>query len=280
MVGDRHLAPVAGAEQHLSAGACATLVLPDLRGGTMSDRGEIVRRALMAGLERAEGLNRAPAEALVRRARSAQPEPSPAEVITHLEKRYRQTVISFGAASGASAAAPMVTTGVSLLTAPVEIGAFLEATAIFATAVAEVHGVHVDDPDLRRMLILAVILGNSGPQTVEKAAERLGAGWGKRLVDGVPKATLDRVNKRLVRNFVTKYGTKQGVLVLGRAVPFFIGGAIGAAGNAALAQGSIVAARRIFGDPPRTFPDSAPRSAASGLGNEESGVIDGEIVRG
>ncbi|MFI7517479.1 hypothetical protein ACIBVK_28680 [Micromonospora echinofusca] len=45
----------------------------------------------------------------------------------------------------------------------------------------------------------------------------------------------------LGRNFITKYGAKQGILVLGQAAPFGIGAVIGGGANAALATGQGVA---------------------------------------
>lgn len=45
---------------------------------------------------------------------------------------------------------------------------------------------------------------------------------------------------------MTKWGTKQGILVLGRELPVFVGAGIGAGGNAFLARGTVRASRRIF----------------------------------
>jgi hypothetical protein len=129
--------------------------------------------------------------------------------------------------------------------------------------------VHVDDPESKRLLILAVTLGGPGAELVEALAGRSGAHWGSLLVRRIPGETLRQINKALRRTFVTKYGTKQGALVLGRAAPFFIGSAIGAAGYAALAQGSISAARRAFGPPPALFPYVAQPG---------DDIIDGEVV--
>jgi hypothetical protein len=64
------------------------------------------------------------------------------------------------------------------------------------------------------------------------------------------------MNKTLGYRFVTKYGTKQGILVLGREVPFGIGAAIGGGGNYLIGQGSVRAARKAFGPPPPDWPVS------------------------
>lgn len=109
------------------------------------------------------------------------------------------------------------------------------------------------------MLIMAVMLGDSGAATVTKIAERTGGHWGKKFVGSIPIETIRQINKVLGRNFVTKYGTKQGILVLGKALPFGFGAAIGCAGNAALGWVTVRAARRAFGAPPAAW-------ARSGMG--------------
>jgi hypothetical protein len=218
---------------------------------------------LDATVERVVAMNSAPAEAWVRRIRAKHPSYSDAQVVTELEREYRRAVIGLGAAGGAVAAVPGISTGAGLATGPAEIVAFLEVTAVFAHAVADIHGVHVDDPEAKRLLVLAVTLGGTGAEVVEHLAG--GASHWRSLL--LSRASTDRakeINKVLRRRLLTRYGTKQGALVLGRALPFLVGSAVGAAGNAALAQGSIAAARRAFG--------SAP--------SRDDGVIDGEFVEG
>lgn len=64
----------------------------------------------------------------------------------------------------------------------------------------------------------------------------------------------------LGKNFITKYGTKQGVIVLGRVAPFGIGAVIGGGANAALAALAVRAARRAFGPAPESWPEPEPES--------------------
>ncbi|WBC15865.1 hypothetical protein O7600_03215 [Micromonospora sp. WMMA1998] len=74
------------------------------------------------------------------------------------------------------------------------------------------------------------------------------------MVAKVPSETLKQINKVLGKHFVTKYGTKQGIIVLGRVAPFGIGALIGGGANAALATLAVRAGRRAFGSPPPTWP--------------------------
>lgn len=76
------------------------------------------------------------------------------------------------------------------------------------------------------------------------------------MVAQVPTATLRQIDKVLGRNFVTKYGTRQGIVVLGRVAPFGIGAVIGGGANAALASLAVRAGRRAFGPAPGEWPSS------------------------
>jgi hypothetical protein len=55
------------------------------------------------------------------------------------------------------------------------------------------------------------------------------------------------------KNFITKHGTKQGIIVLGRVVPFGIGAVIGGGANLVLAETAIRASRRALGPPPESW---------------------------
>jgi hypothetical protein len=116
-------------------------------------------------------------------------------------------------------------------------------------AVAEVHGLRIDDLERRRTLVPTILLGNSGASFVEKAAGRTGKHWGTLLTEAIPMSTVTKVNKVLGRWFVTKYGTKQGILVIGRLAPFGIGAGIGGAGNALLGRTVVAGVQRAFGPP-------------------------------
>lgn len=76
----------------------------------------------------------------------------------------------------------------------------------------------------------------------------------RQVVAKVPVETLRPINRILGRNFITKYGTKQGIIVLGRVAPFGIGAVIGGGANAALATLAVRAARRAFGPPTTSWP--------------------------
>ncbi|UUU32429.1 hypothetical protein JIX56_22395 [Streptomyces sp. CA-210063] len=205
----------------------------------------------------------------IARARQRNPEATPAQVIRSLERMYVSALTGTGAAVGGAAAAPGVGTGVALALSAGEALSSLELSALFALSLAEVHGVPIDEIERRRTIVMGIMLGGTGSATIGKVAERTGQHWGRQVVAKVPVETLRQINKILGKNFITKYGTKQGIIVLGRVAPFGIGAVIGGGANAALAALAVRAGRRAFGPPPTSWPGSThstPPTSEDSLG--------------
>ncbi|MBV9315049.1 MAG: hypothetical protein JO100_15270 [Pseudonocardia sp.] len=196
--------------------------------------------------------------AYIAKIRASKPNATPAEVIATLDKQYLIAVGGTGAAAGGAAVVPGIGTVTSLATGAAEAIAALDASVLYTLAVAEVHGLSLKDVERRRALVLAVILGEAGT----KLMERVTGGkthWAKDLADVLPLPKLGPVNKILVRWFVRRYATRQGVLVFGRALPLGVGILVGAAGNMAIARGVIRSTERAFGPPPPHWPDQPTR---------------------
>jgi hypothetical protein len=202
------------------------------------------------------------------RARQRNPDATPEQVIRGLERMYVSALTGTGAAVGGVAAAPGVGTGVALALSAGEGLSSLELSALFALSIAEVHGVPIDELERRRTIVMGIMLGGSGSATIGKVAERTGQHWGRQVVAKVPVETLRQINKVLGKHFVTKYGTKQGIIVLGRVAPFGIGAVIGGGANAALAALAVRAGRRAFGPPPESWAGPTD-SALSTSGNSD-----------
>ena len=192
----------------------------------------------------------------IARVRRSKPDASPADVIRRLERQLLATTTSSGAAVGAAAAAPGFGTAAAATLSAGESAAFLEAAALYTLALADIHGVHISDLERRRSLFLAIMLGEGGNRAISSVAERSGKHWARQLVHRIPTSQIRAINKILGHNFVTKYGSRQGVVVLGRIVPFGIGAVIGGSANAAMAKGVVRSARRAFGPPPAAWPDA------------------------
>jgi hypothetical protein len=153
--------------------------------------------------------------------RRAHPDAAPSQIVKALEKQFLAAVATLGGGAGAAAAAPGVGTGAAVLINLAEVGSFLEAGVLFSLAVADVHGIHVHDIERRRTLVMAILMGSNAASTVEQIAGRTGKYWARGLVGAIPMSAINRINSVLGPRFVTKYGTKQGILVLGRELPLW-----------------------------------------------------------
>jgi hypothetical protein len=131
-------------------------------------------------------------------------------------------------------------------------------------SLAEVHSLHPEDIERRKLLVIAVLLGDSGTRALKTALERTGPHWARKIVAAIPMRTVSNLNKVLGPRFITKYGTKQGVLVLSKQVPRGIGALPGADGNYAFGRLTVASARSIFGPPrlPLEHYDAHARAAA------------------
>jgi hypothetical protein len=213
----------------------------------------VLGRLLDAALDKALAVQRPVVRAYLDRVRGARPDASPAEVVEMLEHRYYAAVIGIGGASGAAAAVPGAGTAATVASGAAEVTAFVTATAMYVLALAELHALPVSDPQVRRALVVAVLLGDSGAAAIGLADGET-RHWAQALGRNITRDRAGGVNTRLAHLLVTRFGARQGALLFGRAVPLGIGAAIGAAGNAALARGAIRAARRAFGPAPAKFP--------------------------
>lgn len=218
--------------------------------------------AALVLLDRALRLQGPLTERHIARLRRNRPDATPGQIVRRLNAEMRAATVSAGAGVGAAAAAPAVGTGVALALAGTETFATLNAYVLYVLSRAEVQGIQIEDIERRRTLVMAVMLGEAGAASIEKVAERTGQHWARHLVRAIPQSSINAVNKLLGKNFITKYGTKQGILVLGKVMPFGIGAAIGGTANGLLAQGIIRAADRAFGAAPDSWATAPTQPAA------------------
>ena len=201
-----------------------------------------------------------------------------------------------GAAVGATAVVPGIGTGVTLALSGVETLGFLEATALFAQSVAEVHGIPIDNPDRARALVLALMLGQEGVALVSQLA---GQATGK---GAVPRQVLGRTGHQddpARRGGPARRSAQDelhapaspcagGASWIGKALPFGIGAAVGGAGNNILGRRVLVSSRRAFGIAPADLPlELEPRAGAARLEysagrgiRRAGGAVVGGLTRG
>jgi hypothetical protein len=210
--------------------------------------GELVR----TGLSKALDLQHPIAVDNVSRLRRVHPTKTPAELVSYVDKVYLSAVTFTGFGAGAAAAIPNGWLQVPIAAA--DLLTFLEASVLYTLSVAEIHGLHTEDLERRRALVLTALIGNSASAAaLAGVLDKTVPYWGKQIVKAVPREAIKAINKLLGPRFVTLYGSRQGVLVLGKQIPAFIGAGIGAAGNALFGRGVIEATKKLLGPAPKNW---------------------------
>ena len=216
---------------------------------------------VVRGIDRVLTVQRPVVLAHIRSIRRSRPDASPEQLIRILERRYLAAVTTGGALVGASSAVPAIGTGTSLVLSGVETAGFLEASALFAQSVTEVHGIVVDDPDRARALVMTMVLGTAGSDLVKQLAGQVtGTGtaksafWGELLTKSLPLSTIGPIADRIKHTFLKKFTVAQGTNVVGRLIPFGIGAVIGGGGNHLLGRQIVRTSREGFGPAPEVFP--------------------------
>jgi hypothetical protein len=192
----------------------------------------------------------------VERLRRAHPNATPAQIVAKLEKRYLAAVTGSGAAVGSTAAFPGIGTFAALSAAAGETVVFLEATAVFVLALADVYGVPADHRERRRALVLAVLVGDDSKRAL---AELIGPGrtsgaWLTEGVASLPLPAVSQLNSRLLKYVVRRYTLRRSALMLGKMLPVGIGAVIGGVGNRMAGKKIVRNARKAFGPPPARWP--------------------------
>lgn len=209
---------------------------------------------LDAAFDKAVAIPSAAVHAHVERLRRRNPHASPAQIIRLLEKQYLMTVSTSGGAVGAAAAAPAIGTGIGVALTTGEVAAFFAASSAFALAVADVHGIGIEETARRRTLLMATVLGEQGAKTVGVETGLNTKAWARTLLVNMPTQTIKRVNGALTKRLIRRQAGKQGALALGRLAPFGIGAVIGATGARAMGRVVVTGAYQAFGPPPAAFP--------------------------
>lgn len=227
----------------------------------------------------------------LRSIRLRHPDATTAEIARMLERRYLAAVTTGGAAVGATAVVPGIGTGITLALSGAETVGFLEATALYAQSMSELHGIRIENPDRARALVLTLMLGKEGVDLVSQLSKQVaGKGvtrdkyWGELVTKSLPRAAVGPLVDRLKSSFVRQFAAKGGASILGKALPFGIGAAVGGTGNHLLGRRVIVGSRRAFGVPPLQYPaeleprdgaDKVERIAAGGVTRAGSAVVAG-----
>jgi hypothetical protein len=105
-----------------------------------------------------------------------------------------------------------------IVTLPINVGATLVINVRLAAAIAHLRGYSLTDPLLHYMIAI-VATGTTAQSAMSEIGVQLGKKFGEQLLKTLPIETIRKINKRVGFLLVTKYGTKKGVITLGRAIP-------------------------------------------------------------
>ncbi|MCS0500564.1 hypothetical protein [Protaetiibacter mangrovi] len=252
------LPPVSGSETPGAAG-------DEVAGGAGDSR-------LDQLLDRVMSVHRPAVLAHLRGIRSRYPDATPEQVLRILERRYLTTVTTSGAGVGVAAAVPAVGTGAALALSGAETVLFLEATALFAQSVAELHGIPVDDPERGRALVLAMVIGGPSQELIAQfTGQATGRGpakpefWGTLIAKNLPRTAVTQFMDRVRKVYLPRMLASAGGGIVGRVLPFGVGAVVGGTANQLLGRRVVKTARTAFGPPPYVFPSSTqPKVVAPG----------------
>lgn len=221
------------------------------------------QKMAVRGFDRLLTTQRPAVLAHVRNVRRRHPDASPEQIVRILERQFLTAVTAGGAGVGASAVIPGVGTGIGLALSGVETAVFLEASALFAQSVTEIHGIAVTDPDRARTIVMAMMLGNSGADLVRQlAAQATGQAvprsrfWGDVIGRSIPQGFMGPIADRVKRAFMARFARNTTTGAIGRIMPFGIGAVIGGVGSNILGRKIVQSSRQAFGPAPAHFPDN------------------------
>jgi hypothetical protein len=249
-------------------------------------RGGDTPRALNAALDRFLGIQRPVVLAHLRSIRRRNPDASADELARILERRYLAAVTSGGAAVGATAVIPAIGTGVTLALSGLETAGFLEATALYAQSMSELHGIAVDDPERARALVLTMMLGREGSDLVRQLAGQFAGGgvtrsayWGELVTSSLPTIVVGPLVDRLKSAFIRQFAVRGGASILARAIPFGVGAVVGGAGNHILGRRVVQNARLAFGPAPLVIPEVLAPAEGPGAVRRLGSATGAQVVR-
>ena len=126
---------------------------------------------------------------------------------------------------------------------------------LFVLAVAEVHGIPVDQRERRRALVLGVLVGDESKGAIKEliGPSRTSGAW---LAEAelLPLPVVSQVNSRLMQYFVKKYTIRRTAMAFGKLLPVGIGAAVGGGGNRMMGKKIVANARQAFGPAPSRWP--------------------------
>jgi hypothetical protein len=218
-----------------------TSPVPETRRGVLArvveGQGNVISRAVLPAIDRLVEVRYDAAMTTVRRLREEHPHWDADRLVSALIATTRRELTAVGAAAGGAAAAPGVGTAAALGASTADVAWTVSRIGELVMAIGIARGHTTQSIEERRAWVLAVLSMTTGAaKGLKGVAAQVGAKGGARVVQAIPMSAINTINRAIGGRIVVKWGAQQGAIRLGRLVPFGIGAAIGAAGNAALVQ--------------------------------------------
>jgi hypothetical protein len=154
------------------------------------------------------------------------------EKVAALTGSFSRELGAAGAAAGAAAAAPTVGTAATLLATTAELGWFTARAGDLILTIAALHGHPDPTVDERRGWVLAVLIyGSSARDGFVHAIDQASIGLPALSNHRLSLTTLQTANRLMARSLLRRYGSRRGLIAVGRALPIGIGAAIGGSAN-------------------------------------------------
>jgi hypothetical protein len=157
---------------------------------------------------------------------------STSDKVDQLTSLFARELGMVGASAGGVAAVPGLGTASYVAAYVAEFGYFTLRSGELILTIGALYGHSEASVEEQRAWILSVLIyGTTASEGFTRLAGEVGKGLGKKATTKIPMSVLKAINSSAGRTIVTKYGTKRGVVALGRALPFGIGMAIGGGAN-------------------------------------------------
>lgn len=224
----------------------------------------------------------------VKKLRSEHPDETPEQIAKRLERIYIRANTATGGLAGGVAMVPGLGTVASLGVSTLSVGGYLEMTALYSQAIAELHGVSTEDPEQTRAMVMALMLGEDGgdlmKQILSTGAKSRGLTnrWGLMMGSSQSSGSLD-VGHKLRNMFIRRFLARQGTAAAGRALPFGIGAVVGGGANFTMSRSVVKNTHEAFGQLPAAFPpelaevDRAPKTKGKARDRSEEAEPAGEL---
>ena len=206
------------------AGKRLVAALPTSPSKARDDIGEVV----LAAVDLAVGSKWGPAKQRAEKLTGQ----STSDKVKQLNSMFAKELGIVGASAGAAAALPTIGTASTLALTATEFSYFTMRSGELILTIGALHGYSEASVEEQRAWILTLLIyGGAASEGFTKLAGEVGKGVGKKATKKIPMSVLRAINSTAGRQIVTKYGTKRGVIALGRALPAGIGMAIGGSAN-------------------------------------------------